>query len=181
MRYRNAKKKVTFQLQFPVVMIEHWARRYVYPGEEEIETVVGPAARAQGFLTRNQFLRICEWKTQRSKSRCEKNTENDVREVTRLALASESERIKIGVLRLLHGVEWPTASVILHFCDARPYPILDFRALWSLGIARPLIYTERFWQDYTAYVRQLSATTGHSMRTIDRALWQYSKESQRGT
>ncbi len=37
------------------------------------------------------------------------------------------------VLRFLDGVEWPTASTILHFCGARPYPILDYRALWSLG------------------------------------------------
>jgi hypothetical protein len=82
------------------------------------------------------------------------------------------------VLRSLAGVEWPTASVILHFCDRRPYPILDYRALWSLGYRKPPAYTFAFWMAYTRFTRELSQATGHSMRTVDKALWQYSKEHQ---
>lgn len=78
-------------------------------------------------------LAIAEWKTARSRSHCRKNDDGYVKEVTRAALSSNNERFKIEVLRLLDGVEWPTASVILHFCDRGRYPILDVRALWSLG------------------------------------------------
>lgn len=98
--------------------------------------------------------------------------------VTRAALESQHENVKIGVLRSLRGVSWPTASVVLHFCDRQPYPILDFRALWSLGYAEPPSYTLDFWVSYTKHVRDIARRTGHPMRIVDRALWQYSNERQ---
>jgi hypothetical protein len=101
-----------------------------------------------------------------------------VRDATALALQSSDDRVKIGVLRLLNGVDWPTASVILHFCDVLPFPILDYRALWSPGYEAPPPYTFDFWQAYTAYTRELARSAGLSMREVDRALWQYSKENQ---
>lgn len=168
-----------FRLRFPAPEIPHWSSRYSYAGEERIGMVIAPRARARGHLTRREFLELCEWKTVRTKSRCAKNSADRVREATSLALATNDDRAKIGILRLLDGVDWPTASVILHFCDPLPYPILDYRALWSLGYPKPPTYTYDFWNDYTAYSRELSRVTGHSMRVVDRALWQYSKEKQR--
>jgi hypothetical protein len=38
--------------------------------------------------------------------------------------------------------------VILNFGHADPYPILDFRALESLGVARPAAYSLAFWLAY---------------------------------
>ena len=69
--------------------------------------------------------------------------------------------------------------MILHFCDRAPYPILDYRALWSLGTGVPPTYSLTFWMRYTDFVRGLAERTGSSMRIVDRALWQYSKEQQR--
>lgn len=83
------------------------------------------------------------------------------------------------MLTLLSGVQWPTASVILHFCAAEPYPILDFRALWSLSEdVPPSGYTFPFWWSYCEATRCLAAKARVSMRVLDRALWQYSKENQ---
>ncbi len=79
---------------------------------------------------------------------------------------------------LLDRVAWPTASTILHFCDARPYPILDYRALWSLGYAKPPKYTMEFWLEYLEFTRELAGRLGLPIRTVDKALWQYSKEKQ---
>ena len=53
-------------------------------------------------------------------------------------------------------------------------------ALWSLGFSRPPAYTVDFWLAYTRFMRDLAAASGHSMRELDRALWQYSKENQPG-
>ena len=107
------------------------------------------------------------------------NSPDIVEAVTRAALESPHENVKIGVLRALRGVSWPTASVILHFCDTKPYPILDLRALWSLGYPKPPAYTLEFWLEYTKFTCDLSQRTGKSMRIVDRALWQYSNERQR--
>jgi hypothetical protein len=58
------------------------------------------------------------------------------------------------------------------------YPILDVRALWSLGFSRPPAYTFGFWSEYVAFTRSEARRLGVSMRELDRALWQYSKERQ---
>ncbi len=168
-----------FKLRFPRSQIPRWAKSYRYPGEEEIVDELSPRARARGYLTRAEFLELCRWKTPRSQPRCAMNTSARVREATQIALATKDERAKMYILRSLAGVGWPTASVILHFCDKRPYPILDYRALWSLGFARPPAYTFEFWWAYTGFARRLAQSTGHEMRIIDRALWQFSKARQR--
>ena len=81
--------------------------------------------------------------------------------------------------QMLRGVNWPTASVFLHFCGSDRYPILDFRALWSLNAKVPSQYTFEHWWGYVQAVRGLQEASGLSMRIVDRALWQYSKENQR--
>ena len=167
-----------FKLRFPVSAIERWAGRFSYASDAFIEEDLAPAVRRQGYLTRDQFLTIAEWKTARSRPRCERNADAYVREVTGAALASPHEGFKINMLRLLEGVEWPTASVILHFCDRGRYPILDVRALWASGLDKPPSHSFALWMAYTEYLRGVAEKAGVSMRTLDKALWQYSKERQ---
>jgi hypothetical protein len=81
-------------------------------------------------------------------------------------------------LTLLDGVLWPIASVILHLFHKDRYPILDYRALWSTSTKVPLHYDFAFWKKYFIFTRGIAARTGLDMRTIDRALWQHSKENQ---
>lgn len=167
-----------FKLRFPRSEIPRWAKSYSYPGEDKIVDELSPRARCHGYLTRAEFLELCRWKTPRSQSHCATNTAAQVREATQIALGTTDERAKAYILRTLAGVAWPTASVILHFCDRRAYPILDYRALWSLGFAKPPMYTFDFWWAYTNFARRLAQSTGHDMRTLDRALWKFSKEHQ---
>ena len=167
-----------FRLRFPASAIEKWAEGFSDASDSVIEKRIAPAARRQGYLTREQFLAVAEWKTVRSRPRCEKNDAGYVKEVTRAALGSKDERFKIQALRLLEGVEWPTASVILHFCDRGRYPILDVRVLWSAGLDATPSYSLPFWIEYTDFMRGLAADAGVSMRTLDKALWQYSKVKQ---
>jgi hypothetical protein len=169
-----------FKLRFAIADIPRWSAAYSYDGSDaRFLHEVRPAVRRRGYLTAAEFREICYWKTPRSQSRCRQNTAEDVRVLTQAALATRDEALKMDLLRRLRGVEWPTASTLLHFCDARAYPILDYRALWSLGVARPPHYTMAFWLDYVAYVRQLARRSGHPIRVVDRGLWQYSKARQR--
>jgi len=133
------------------------------------------------FLTVESFLRIGIWKSPRSERHLRNNDVIDVQEVTRLALAQESDRMAVHILMALNGVGMPMASAILHWTHRKPFPILDFRALWSLGIEMPSDYTLSFWENYVSLSRELAATWGCDMRTLDRALWQYSKENQSPT
>lgn len=169
-----------FRLRFPEAQVSRWAERYSYPEDDSLRDVVRPVVLARRFLRKAEFLRICEWKTPRTKSRCAGNDEFTIQTVTRAALATGDESLKMDLLRTLAGVSWPTASTLLHFCDRRPYPILDYRALWSLGYRRPPHYTMDFWLEYLAFTRRLAKRLRVDIRTLDRALWQYSKVRQAG-
>jgi hypothetical protein len=145
----------TFKIRFDRSQIGHWALRYSYPGESVIEIQVAPRVRSQGYFTLDDFLALCRWKSTRPEQHYVENKETDVRAVTTLALATEDERLRIRVLTALQGVNWPMASVMLHFAGRDRYPILDFRALWSLGVDVPKAYGFKFWWEYTVFCRHL--------------------------
>jgi hypothetical protein len=172
---------MAFKLRFREDAIPRWAARYRDKREESVVSIHAPAARDRGYLLYPEFMAITVWKTPRTRPRSAANSPELVREVTGIALGSRTDELKIRVLQVLDGVAWPTASVILHLCDCDRYPILDFRALWSLHTDVPAQYTFPFWWEYTLFMRSLHARTGHDMRTLDRALWQYSKENQKNS
>lgn len=168
---------ISFQLRFAREQIGSWAERYSYPGEKAINELAADAKK-YGHLTKQSFVQIGHWKSPRIVPRCNRNDDDFVRAVTTTSLSTPNERLKIEILTLLCGVEWPTASVILHFCASDRYPILDFRALWSLCVDVPKAYDFEFWWQYVQACRLLADQTGVTMRTLDRALWQFSKENQ---
>jgi hypothetical protein len=169
-----------FKLRFPVSRVPYWAERYAYSvNDGALRNELRPVVLRRGYLTKPEFLRICKWKTQRTQSLCADNDELTVRTVTQAAFAARDEPLKMSLLRTLKGVDWPTASTLLHFCDKRPYPILDYRALWSLGHRGPTHYTMEFWLNYLTFTRRLARRLHIDIRTLDRALWQYSKVRQR--
>ena len=130
-----------FKLRFAVADIPKWAKGYSYDGSDlRLLHEVRPVVRTRGHLTPAEFRDICYWKTPRSQSRCRQNTADDIRVLTRAALATRDEALKMDLLRRLSGVEWLS---------------------------------------YVAYVRELARRSGHPIRMVDRALWQYSKARQR--
>ncbi len=168
-----------FSIRFPKSEVLHWAKHYSYPDDDTEVREIGKRSRLAGFYTRGDFLRVCEWKTRgRPRRHYERNSEEDVRRQTAIALTSaHDEETRIRSLTALHGVSWPTASVFLHLAHNEPYPILDFRALWSLHCERSH-YTFDFWWDYVQACRALAADCGVSIRDLDRALWEYSRVLQ---
>lgn len=165
-----------FHLQLPPDEIGDFAERFSYPSDEPQLHDLAAGIAERGFLTFEELKIVCRWKTARSQSRVAKNTAADVEAITKVCFSTENERVRIGSLLLLEGVQYPTASVILHFFHPDPYPILDVRALEALGISKPTVYDFRFWLQYIAFTRQLAKETGVDMRTLDKALWQWSKE-----
>ena len=135
------------------------------------------------YLDREHFLELCFWKSPRPIRLYRLNDETRIIELTRAAMASSDERVKmeslLGSKGGLKGVGYPVASVILHFAHPDRYMILDRRALWSLGWSIPVSYDLRFWVRYTAHVRGLASSLGLELRTLDKALWQFSREKER--
>jgi hypothetical protein len=122
---------------------------------------------------------VCAWKTVRSRPKVAANTEAAVLDATGRALAAVDEATRIASLLELEGVGVPTASTLLYFAFPDDYPILDVRALESLGVKPRSQYPVRFWLEYLGACREIASGAGVSLRTLDKALWQYSKELSR--
>jgi len=166
------------KLRFPEACILEWASKYTYQRDEQSLIDIDPIIKKAGFLTKAQLRQVAKWKSPRSAGRIEKNNEEYIREITSMSFSAKTERGRIAILTLLDGIEWPSASVILHFFHKLEYPILDFRALWSVNENAPSQYSFDFWWVYVEYCRELAQRNHVNMRTLDRALWQYSKENQ---
>jgi hypothetical protein len=164
-----------FEIQFPPERVPDLAARFPAVDEGAVDTI-GPAARARGYYRRGEFLLVCAWKTPRSAPKVALNTEPAVRAATRRAFAETDEAVRIQALLSLSGVGVPTASTLLYFAFPALYPILDVRALESLGVKPRSQYPISFWLGYLEACRALAAQCGVSIRTLDKALWQWSKE-----
>jgi hypothetical protein len=172
-----------FELQFPCSEVEPLAARFPELDESRLQTI-GAAVRARGHYTREEFIEVCAWKTPRSRPRIMSNAQTTVAQATRAALTSRDEAARMLALLELDGVGVPTASTLLYVAFPADYPILDVRALESLGVRARSTYPLSFWLAYLAACRELAARCGVSLRTLDKALWEYSKErsaiNQRG-
>jgi hypothetical protein len=165
----------TFQLQFPSRYIEALAARFPEMVDDGF-VEAGSSVRARGYYTREEFIEACAWKTVRSRPRVARNSEASVVDATGRALATGDEAARMTALLELEGVGVPTASTLLYFVFPERYPILDMRALESLGVKPRSQYPLAFWLGYLEACRALGSAHGVSVRTLDKALWQFSKE-----
>jgi hypothetical protein len=165
----------TFELQFEPAQIEELAGRFGDPDDARL-LAVGAAVRARGCYTRHEFIEVCGWKTVRTRPKVASNSEAAVVEATSEALGDADEETRMRALLELTGVGAPTASTLLYVAFPEDYPILDVRALESLGVKPRSQYPVSFWLEYLRSCRELARRYGVSIRTLDKALWQHSKE-----
>jgi hypothetical protein len=158
--------------------IKPLASRYDFNVDDEVANA-GAAARQRGYYTKPELVLMCDWKTARSRSRVAKNTKEFVEGVTAAAFATGDEFERMAALCVLRGVEAPTASVLLHFAFPDQYPIIDWRAPESLGEPAQATYPVAYWLRYIEVCRGLAKKAGVTMRELDKALWQYSRERRR--
>ena len=164
-----------FKLQFPAGEIEALAARSGYSDSPRL-LAFGAAARARGNYTREEFIAVCAAKTVRSRPKVALNSEAAVIDATGRALGSDDELTRMAAMLELEGVGVPTASTLLYFAFPTDYPILDYRALESLGVKSRSTYPVSFWLAYLRACRDLARENRVSIRTLDLALWQHSKE-----
>lgn len=168
------KDRHIFHLQFAPAQIKQLAARYLY--EDDTDALQAGKRIAAGDCGRANLEAIFRWKTGgRGISRLRYNSDVEIRDALRLAVNAETERAAISVLCGLSGVEIPVASAILTAIDPERYTIIDFRALEALGV-------KNTWHTVDSYLAYLNACRGLarqnavSLRELDRALWQWSKE-----
>ena len=141
--------------------------------DSSIEQIVDDV-KLKGYLTKSDLKKVSRWKSkERAVYLVKQNSDIFVKEITRIALCPDIlEHERISSLRCLRGIDLPTASAILHWFHEDRHPIWDWRALKTIGLENKISY-ER-WQAYVSFCRDIAEEEGVDMRTLDRALWQYS-------
>lgn len=165
--------------RLPLAEVRDWASRFPAAADHDpVLEEIAPTVRARGYFRRDEFLTTYRWKTHRTIGLAEKYTDAEIADVTGVAFRQENEKLRICLLRALDGVSWPVASTLLHVGLDPSYPIIDFRALWSLGSTAPGAVTFEFWWAYVECCRDLAARAGVTVRELDKALWTYSEANQ---
>ena len=168
-----------FVLQFDVSEIPRLAARYVADDQgADDEALRAGRGISAGNYSRDNLQTIFRWKTGgRGISRLKRNTDEEIADALQLAVRAAADRSAVAVLCGLNGVEVPVASAILTAINPEKFTIIDFRALDTLGIAdRQAYYTIDFFIDYLRFCRGLATSCRVDLRTLDRGLWQWSKE-----
>ena len=172
------RRPTRFQLQSDPADIPKLADRY---NEKEDEPALAAGARIRaGCYTAENLGIIFKWKTRnRGVSRLWKNDPAEIADALKLAVLATRERSAVAVLRGLSGVDTPVASAILTAINPTRYTIIDFRALETLGVRSP-DRSLPFYLCYLRYCRAVAAKHEIGLRTLDRALWQWSYEDTTG-
>lgn len=160
-------------------------RRGLLVESEEIAALIKdlrPAAR-RGYLTKAEFLRICETKSSRRFAEAKRNSPKDIEMVTRAAYAVRDNHVRIRLLTALRGVEVPTASCLLAWVYPKRYGVIDVRA-WRVLYKLNCVTSRKDgrglqapqWVEYHDILQELARSIGTTPRLIDHWLWQYYAE-----
>jgi len=161
-----------FVLQFPIAEIQKWAERY--PGDDEDVYKIGRKIRA-GDHSRVNLEGIVRWKSPRRAALISKNTDAEIADALRLAGAATEPRSAFAVLMGLSGVGTPVASAILMAIDPLRYTLIDWRALEALGAPELDANLHCYIKLYLPECKRLAKEGAVSLRTLDHALWSWSK------
>jgi hypothetical protein len=141
----------------------------------------------QGFITKEQGIKILKWKSPRPLRHYESNSDKDFKEISKLSFESKDERVRMRVLTALNGVSYPAASAILLFYDRRQYPIIDIRVwkqLYKAGLvgtnARGQGFRLTEWEKYLVTIRKLADKLKLTPRQVEKRLFDIDKAEQIG-
>ena len=160
---------------------QKYDEQYNKTEDERIEKKMKELLKKHRYFNREDFIQVGRWKSKRTTRWFNKNNANEVKDITSFCFDKENnicEETRIKQLIKLWGVGYPVASALLHFAFPERYPIMDFRTIWSLGWEQPSNYNFDFWQRYCEKIRVIATQLGLPIRTVDKALWKYSKENQ---
>jgi len=177
-----------FQLQPAEADLQELAEQYWKKAgekEHELESAAFEAGEAirNGDYSLANLEAIVRWKSERLVHYLIGNSNEKIRRVLAVAASPESStESAVKALLELHGVDITVASAILAAIYPERYTVLDFRALEALGHAPHDVH---FYEEYLAFCKRLAESNivrpqselpaPTPLRTIDRALWEWSR------
>ena len=178
-----------FQLQPSEAELQELADEYWRQSgdkERELEKAAFEAGEAirDGEYTLANLEAIVRWRSECAVQYLITNSNENIRKALAVAAASgTSTGDAIKALLELQGIDIALASAILAAIYPERYTVLDFRALEALGHSRHDVH---FYEEYVAFCKRLAESNivkpqsdlpaPTSLRTLDRALWEWSKK-----
>lgn len=178
----------TFKLPFPATDISALEECYCRDQKEmDKETAAFCAGKriARGERTIGQLQIIFDWKSPRPKPHLESNSAVRIKECLDKACEAGLSGNAIGAINHLDkikGVGVRMASAILTCIDQDRYTVLDFRALTALKYpmqAAASDYTAEAYGIYLGACDRIATENNITKRSLDRALWQWSKNKSK--
>ena len=133
-------------------------------------------------MERDDLVATARWKWSGGRLRrlCKENSEDEVREISRVSFSARIRKASDRTRCLnSRGVNWPMASVILHFAFPDRYPILDVRVMRTVYDSPTVKGSPHYafdkWLEYVELTTSTARQHGISMRTLDKALWRFDK------
>ena len=155
---------------------------------------ISKTLRKRGFLFKEEFISICEWKSLRPRPRYTSNSEEEVKERTKIAIASYPNiEEQIQELTLLKGVGIPMASAILTVIFPEDYCVVDYHACKALAWLAAKYDIEDYptisnilenlrnnfvldtYTDYLRLIRKVAKEYNLSARKVEMALWAFDR------
>ncbi len=160
--------------------IRYWASRYPNfecDKDDWIRDKIQSAYSDAGHLTFDDLRCLGIWKNGSERgTRHFPKSERVIARETRKAY----EAADIEILLNLGGLQYPMASSLMHFALPHKYPIIDRRALATLGMrpeeGKEIYINKQLWEEYRGFCLDRSKHYEVSLRMLDRALWQFDSE-----
>ena len=142
----------------------------------------------KGFLTPEELLDICRWKSPRTINKIETDKDK-IKILTSKAFSIKCEDVisirfekvegeKIDILDNIKGVGVPMASAILTLTDPENYGVIDIRVWQVLFRLKKVDYdpegqnfTKKHWTDFLKVIRNLSKEYKTRARDVERVLF----------
>lgn len=144
-------------------------------------------AKIKGYLTKEEFYKICMWKSPRPKRHYLDNSEEILKEISEKVLSTNSEETKMELLTSLKGVSIPVASSILTLLDPQDYGVIDIRVwqlLYNYGEVktnpRGQMFNIENWKTYLNLLRKYANQFNMKVREIELILFLHHREAQEG-
>ncbi len=141
----------------------------------------------QGFLNKEQLLKILHWKSPRPLKHYSSNSEKDIIEITKLSLSTKNDTMKLHILTALKGVNYPSASAILMFYDPIKFPVLDIRVWQQLYKAKYVNSNEKGsdfkyheCEIFYTIIRELSNELNLSARQVEKRIFDIDQDTRIG-
>jgi thermostable 8-oxoguanine DNA glycosylase len=141
----------------------------------------------KGFLSPKQFYDVVMWKTPRPKNHYLSNPEEQIKELSREVLLSNSDDEKVKLLTSLNGVSIAVASSLLTIIDPEHYGIIDIR-VWQLLHLYEEVKTKpkgqgfnlEDYKNYLSILRKYAQQFNVNVRDIERIFFFHHKKIQEG-